>query len=124
MNEVSNLIKAIINSEEEFAKHWNAFSVIFGFDSDGISDNSYGYLYSSTGFRAVAPAPWDVEKEMAAYLRTVYGDGPGPIKMLLQFDRASGQFNVEFEDKNPKRWAVTPADIHGYIDSLRPKFAP
>ncbi len=123
MSEVADLIRAVIASDEEFTGSWDAFSVVIRLNDEGVPSGSNGYLYSGAhDFRAIAADPFDIRPAMAAYLRSVYGDGPRPLKMLIQFDRASGRFNVQFEDKDPKRWAVTPADIHGFIESLRPKF--
>lgn len=123
MSEMADLIGAIVGNHKAFEGPWVTFSVVIGFDEDGDPDNSYGYLYKPDGdFEAITAGLRTVRPAMAAYLRSVYGDGPRPLKMLIQFDRNSGRFNVQFEDKDPKRWAVTPADIHGFIESLRPKF--
>ena len=125
MSEISDLIQTIIMNDAGFEGPWDAFSVVIGFDVEGDADNSYGYLYKPDGdFEAISADLFAIEAPMGAYLRSVYEDGPYPLKLLLQFDRNSGRFNIDFEDKNPNRWVVTPADIYGFIESLRPKFEP
>lgn len=123
MSEVSQLVKVIAQGDDAFNGNWTSFSLVIGLDGDGDPHNAYGYLYKPDGdFEAISTNLFAIELPMMAYLKSVYGKGPYPIKLLIQFDRTSGRFNIEFEDKNPNRWAVTPADIHGFIESLRPKF--
>ena len=123
MSEVSQLVKVIAQGDDAFNGNWTSFSLLIGLDGDGDPHNAYGYLYKPDGdFEAISTNLFAIELPVMAYLKSVYGKGPYPIKFLIQFDRNSGRFNIEFEDKNPNRWAVTPADIHGFIESLRPKF--
>lgn len=123
MSTVSELISAIIKSDDNFNGGWDLLALTIGLNKKGVPDQSSGYLYiGEQDFRAVAADPFEIRPVMSSYLNEIYGEGPYPIKLLLQFDRNSGRFNIDFEDKNPNRWAVTPADIHGFIESLRPKF--
>ena len=123
MSELSNLIGVIVQNHKAFECPWSAFSIVIGFDDDGDPDSSYGYLYKSDGdFEAISAGIRAIRPFMSAYLSTAYENESFPLKLLLQFDRTSGRFNIEFEDNNPNRWAVTPANIHGFIESLRPKF--
>ncbi|PRZ42092.1 hypothetical protein [Tritonibacter scottomollicae] len=97
--------------------------MVFTLDPDGDPIQSYGHLYKpDSDFEAISADLIATEEPVAAYLQKVFGDAQPPIKMLLQFDRVSGRFNVQFEDKDESRWQVRPADIHGYIEELRPKF--
>ena len=123
MSEVSQLVKVIAQGDDAFNGNWTSFSLVIGFDGDGDPHNAYGYLYKPDGdFEAISTNLFAIELPMMAYLKSVYGEGPYPIKLLIQFDRNSGRFNIDFEGKKNNRWAVTPADIHGFIESLRPKF--
>ena len=45
-----------------------------------------------------------------------------PLKLLVQFDRTLGAFEVTFEDADPTRWKVTPANIDSMSEELRPTF--
>lgn len=121
MAEVADIIREIVGTTESLRDSWSGLSVIIGFDDDGDPDSSYGYAYYPDGIEAIAPAPWDLEEAINSYLGSVYGDGPFPRKMLIQFNRPSGRYNIEFEDKDPARWQVTPANIDKIREELRPK---
>ncbi|HRK42804.1 MAG TPA: hypothetical protein PLH11_07175 [Gemmobacter sp.] len=123
MSNISELISAIVKSDNDFSGRWDLLALVIRLNEKGVPTGSSGYLYiGEHDFRSVAAGPFEIRPAMSLYLNEIYGEGPYPIKLLLQFDRNSGRFNIEFEDKNPNRWAVTPADIHGFIESLRPKF--
>ncbi|ATG47261.1 hypothetical protein CEW89_06565 [Celeribacter ethanolicus] len=122
MASINNLIQAIVDNEEEFANEWVSFSAIFGIDTKGRPESSNGYLYTHDDYIAIAPDFFAFEDDVAAYLKDIYGNDKLPIKMLVQFDRLSGRYKTEFEDKDDSRWRVRPADINGYIEELRPKF--
>ena len=47
---------------------------------------------------------------------------PLPAAILVQFDRMSGRYEVTFEDADPTRWQVTPANIGSVGEQLRPAF--
>lgn len=121
MTEVADIIRQIVNGTESLRDSWSGLSVVIGFDDDGDPDNSYGYAYYPNSVEAIAPAPWDLEAAIGGYLNTVYKDSPRPRKMLIQFNRPSGRYNIEFEDKDPGRWQVTPANIDRIREELRPK---
>jgi hypothetical protein len=44
------------------------------------------------------------------------------VKILVQFDRDSGKYEVTFEDDDASRWKVTPANIDQISEELRPHF--
>ena len=44
------------------------------------------------------------------------------MKILVQLSRASGTYEVTFEDDDPARWKVTPANIEQISEELRPNF--
>ena len=45
-----------------------------------------------------------------------------PLKILVQFDRDSGRYDLTFEDDDASRWKVTPANIDQISAELRPDF--
>ncbi|MCG7626737.1 MULTISPECIES: hypothetical protein [Rhodobacterales] len=123
MNAIEEMVKATVGYHEAFGQDWVSFGLVVEVKEDGRPHGTNGYLFKSDGdFEAISVKPRLLRPSIAAYLQEVYGDTQPPIKMLLQFDRASGRFNVQFEDKDESRWQVRPADIHGYIEELRPKF--
>lgn len=59
-----------------------------------------------------------------AYTESYYKpDQPLPVKLLVQFDRVSGKYEVTFEDTDVSRWKVVPANIDEIREELRPNFA-
>ncbi len=123
MNTIEEMINVIVKDDNAFELDWVSFTLILELREDGRPSGTNGYLFTKLGdFEPFATTPRLLRPSIAAYFQEVYGDTQPPIKMLLQFDRASGRFNVQFEDKDESRWQVRPADIHGYIEELRPKF--
>jgi hypothetical protein len=57
-----------------------------------------------------------------AYTDSHYQPGePLPLKILLQFDRVSGTYNVLFEESDEDRWKVTPRNFRELREELRPQ---
>ncbi|RSN48034.1 hypothetical protein DMC64_12545 [Amycolatopsis sp. WAC 04197] len=44
-----------------------------------------------------------------------------PVKILVQFDRTAGKYEVTFEDTDEDRWAVKPKNFRTMREQLRPK---
>lgn len=44
------------------------------------------------------------------------------MKILVRFDRATGKYDVTFEDTDEDRWAVKPGNFREMREQLRPKF--
>jgi len=42
------------------------------------------------------------------------------IKTLIQFNRITGKFNVNFEYEDESRWNVRPSNIDSVVQELRP----
>ncbi|MGH1367760.1 MAG: hypothetical protein ACRBCL_04030 [Maritimibacter sp.] len=123
MSDISGVISAIAADLEDESVNWQSFSLVLEVNQSGKLNGNSGYAYDANGaFTAIAVNVYGLRPAMHAYLEGVYGDTPFPVRMLLQFDRSTGQFKTLFEDKDTSRWAVTPADIHGYIDRMRPRF--
>ena len=123
MSDISGVIEIIFNELESRSVDWQSFSLVIQLDDEGDVSGNSGYAYTTDGgFSAFSKKGFSLDDPVRAYLSDIYGDTPFPISMLLQFDRSTGQFKTLFEDKDTSRWAVTPADIHGYIDRMRPRF--
>lgn len=88
---------------------------------------AFTYVYASDGsatgatLDSVAAGP-----ALRAYMDSYYGpDEAWPVQLLLQFDRASGQYEVTFEETDATRWKITPArmeNVAAFAEELRPKF--
>ena len=123
MSPIEEIIKTTIEYDEQFGSDWASFSLVIRLDEDGLPNGTNGYLYKADGdFEAISVKPRLLRPSVMPYLKDIYGDDKLPIKMLVQFDRLSGRYKTEFEDKDDSRWRVRPADIDGYIEELRPKF--
>jgi hypothetical protein len=72
---------------------------------------------------AVASRPSGIMRAVQAYLESTYTpQQQPPLKMLVQFDRSGGRYEVTFEDHDAARWKVTPANIEQISEELRPNF--
>ena len=68
----------------------------------------------------MASRPSGIAPAVAAYLDSYYAqDHEPPAKILVQFDRSSGKYEVTFEDDDVTRWKVTPANIDQIGEELR-----
>ncbi|WP_132412952.1 hypothetical protein [Neorhizobium sp. S3-V5DH] len=119
---VGNLVEAIIQSEEIEQQDWEEFSLVLVFEDDDINQ-AYGYSYDRSGeWEAIAVRPRLIRSEACDYREWLrQDDKKGVLKMLLQFNKANGKFNVDFEYENSVRWQVTPWNIDTIVDELRPK---
>lgn len=71
----------------------------------------------------MASHPYYAKAAVNAYTESCYKPGdPLPAAILVQFDRMSERYEVTFEDADPTRWQVTPANIGSVGEQLRPAF--
>lgn len=100
---------------------WTSMSIVLEFP-DGGFNSAHGYLYSPEGrISAVAADPWAVREAVKAYTDGYYAQGePLPRKILLQFDRTSGKYNILFEESDETRWKATPRNFRELREELRP----
>ena len=64
-----------------------------------------------------------IDDSIVAYLTDpIPDDQKPPVKILIQFNRALGRYNVTVEDNGRDRWAVTPKTLtlfaKNYVQSL------
>lgn len=119
----ADLIHALVDNMRGTADDWQSLSIVISFDDDRISGTS-GYAYSPDGvISAVASRPSGVQPAVEAYTASYYKPGePLPVKLLVQFDRTTGKYEVTFEDTDVSRWNVSAANIEQLREELRPKF--
>lgn len=105
------------------AEGWRTLSIVVEL-RDGRVGNTFGYTYSPDGtVSAVASRPSGILPAVQAYLADKYTpDQKLPLKLLVQFNRDSGQFEITYEDADATRWKVTPENIDTVSDELRPAF--
>lgn len=120
----ADLIRALIENMKGAPEDWASLAIVVDLSGGRIS-GTHGYAYAPDGTAsAVASRPSGVKPAVDAYLETKYRPGqPPPVKLLVQFDRAAGTYEVTFEDHDASRWKVTPANIHQMSEELRPNLA-
>jgi hypothetical protein len=122
MELTADFIRSIIATGELNGFDWKEFSIVISFDDVGDVSGTYGYAYTSDAdWEAFAVNADPIEPAAKAYWQWLINDGDkGMIKMLLQFNRVSKNFNADFEHENLGRWKVTPKNIDTIVEELRP----
>jgi len=120
----TTLIKALIEHLRGANDTWESLAMVIEFDGGELS-GTYGYTYSPEGtVAAVASRPSGIRTAVTAYLSDYYKPGESlPVKILVQFERTSGEYEVTFEDTDTARWSVTPKNITTIREELRPQFS-
>lgn len=118
-----NLIEALIENMKGAAADWEQLSMVIYLDK-GELRGTYGYAYLPDGtISAVASRPSAIEASVQAYLTSYFEPGDAlPLKLLVQFDRTLGEYEVTFEDNDASRWKVSPSNIETVREELRPRF--
>lgn len=121
----TELIRALIGSldgPDADLDGWKSVSVVLEFP-DGEFNSAHGYLYSPDGsISLVAADPWAVKAAVKAYTDGYYAPGePLPRKILVQFDRSTGKYDIRFEETDAARWKATPKNFRELREELRPK---
>lgn len=122
----ADLFRALIDNLEGprvDSDGWESLAIILEFP-DGEFNEAHGYLYSPNGLiSAVASDPWAVKSAVKAYTDGYYKPGEAlPRKILVQFDRTTGKYDITFEETDEARWKVTPRNFRELREELRPKF--
>ncbi|MGH1367758.1 MAG: hypothetical protein ACRBCL_04020 [Maritimibacter sp.] len=103
---MSEVITTIVETFDPQHDNWQSFSIVIGLSDEGEVSSNSGYTYDSTGqFTSIVADDFEFGPVLASYLSDIYGDTPFPVRMLLQFDRSTGQFKTLFEDKDTSRWS-------------------
>ncbi|MET0812075.1 MAG: hypothetical protein ABWY03_03405 [Microbacterium sp.] len=119
----ADLIRALIENMKGAPDDWASLAMVIDLSGGRIS-GTHGYAYPPDGaIAAVASRPSGVRPAVEAYLDSAYQPSQEPpVKILVQFERASGKYEVTFEDDDTSRWKVTPANIDQLGEELRPNF--
>jgi hypothetical protein len=120
----ADLIRALIQNMRRAGDDWSSLAMVVEFSGRELS-GTYGYVYSDEGKpTAVSARPSQIETAVTGYTEHYYKpDQPLPVKILVQFDRTKGEYEVTFEDTDESRWQVTPENVDSIREELRPKFA-
>lgn len=117
------LVRALIENLRGAPDDWASLALVLEFDTEKVNA-VHGFAYLPEGKVTGATAsPYDIRPAVTAYTDSYYKPGePLPVGLLVQFDRTNGQYEVTFEDTDAARWKVTPANIDGIREELRPRF--
>jgi len=122
---VADLIRSFVQSLEDPAGglgDWESTAFVLEFP-DGRFNSAHGYLYAADGrISPVAADPWAVGTAVDAYIdRRYQPEDARPRAILVQFDRTSGRYQVQFEDTDENRWNATPRTFRQLREELRPR---
>ena len=125
-NVTADLIRSLIDNAGGPSVDWDGWeslAIILEFP-DGEFNEAHGYLYSPDGvISAVASDPFAVTPAVKAYTDSYYKPGEAlPRKILVQFDRMKGKYDITFEETHEARWKVTPRNFKQLREELRPEF--
>ena len=117
------LIRGLVENLKGAPKGWASLAVVLQFDAEKVN-GVHGFAYSAEGVDfSVTASPYDLRSVVKEYTDTYYRPGAAlPAALLIQFDRASGRYEVTFEDSDAARWKVTPANFDSIGEKLRPDF--
>lgn len=118
-----DLVRALIENMRGAADGWESLAMVLDLDGNRFGGTS-GYTYGPAGtISAVASRPSAVRPAVDAYLATCFQPGDAwPVKLLVQFNRTTGDYEATFEDADVSRWKVTPDNIDTIREELRPRF--
>ncbi|SCL41050.1 hypothetical protein GA0074692_6116 [Micromonospora pallida] len=119
---IRSLIDAMESPSPVMGEDWESFAIILEF-GEGFR-NASGYAYSPGGVVTPVACSWrDIRSAVDAYMDSHYAPGDAlPVKILLQFDRASGRYNATFEETDEGRWKTRPKNYKQIREELRPLF--
>lgn len=118
-----DLIGSLVEAADlpESVHGWESLAMILEF-GEGFR-SAHGYAYSPEGVTPVACKWSSIEAAVDAYLGGHYRPGERlPVKILVQFDRTAGKYEVTFEHTDEDRWAVKPGNFREMREQLRPNF--
>jgi len=101
---------------------WESLAIVLEF-GDGYRSAS-GYAYPADGTVSPVACGWtSIEPAVQAYLGSYYEPGdPLPVKILVQFERTTGRYEVTFEDTDEERWKTRARNFREMREQLRPNF--
>lgn len=119
----ADLIRSLIGGMRGPAEGWESLAMVLEF-GEGFRSAS-GYAYAAGGAVTPVACSWpSIQPAVDAYLGSHYNPGDRlPVKILVQFDRASGRYNVEFEETDEDRWKTLPTNFTQIREELRPRLA-
>lgn len=116
------LIRSLSEGIGGTAPGWESWAIVLEF-GDGYR-SAAGYAYSVEGVVTPVACGWSsIQSSVQAYLGSHYEPGDVlPVKILVQFERTTGRYEVTFEDTDDERWKTRPTNYRQMREELRPSF--
>lgn len=99
------LIEAIVTSKDLAEAKWNSFSLTIDINGDGEWVKSSGYAFGGDTAIPFCARFNQLDPVLDPYLRKTFGDGPYPVRLIIQFSAESGRYSIDFEDSDARRWS-------------------
>ncbi|MBN9224555.1 MAG: hypothetical protein ABS63_09620 [Microbacterium sp. SCN 70-27] len=117
------LIRSVVEHLRKAPEDWASLAVVLDVSRSGVR-GALAIAYDADGESVPAAiSPSEVDPAVKTYLDSFFGEGDAlPVQLLVQFDRASGRYEVTFEDEDPNRWRLTPKTFDTLDETLRPRF--
>jgi hypothetical protein len=119
---IQHLAKTIASDSALLLDRWTHLVLVSQIEAD--SADMTGFCYTEDG-RAVPVSPSDFDvfnalEELRDAMAKADGKEQPWIAALFRIERATGKFAVEFEYKQPGRWAVTPDNVKARAREFAP----
>ena len=116
------LVRALVENMEGAADDWESLSFVLALNDARLYE-VYGYTYNADeSISAVVVRARLVRPQLADYFEGYYGeDESRPVRLLVQLVRATGTYEITFEDTDDSRWAVTADNLATIREELRPQ---
>lgn len=123
---LSDLFDKILDSDdlEKSGIQWVSFSVILEFNPKGRLCSCDSYIYDAAGKpHSVSVNPFPLRPLAEAFEQSVRPKPDDLMKlMLLQYDRNTGEAEVQCEYEHSDRWQLTPKNLDSIPYGVRPQF--
>jgi len=118
---IHHLARTIASDKALLLDGWTHLVLVSQIEAD--TPDMTGFCYTDDG-RAVPVSPtdfgvFDALEELRDAMAKADGKEPW-IAALFRIERATGKFAIEFEYKQPERWAVTPANVNARAREFAP----
>lgn len=122
---VTTIAEAVRICADRKLDGWESLTLVF--DIDGGSLANSGFLYKDGTVQAFSARLSENPKLLSGKVRKLSTNmvetlGQSFCQLLLQMGEEPGQIRIDFEFEDPKRWAVTSANLKAMRERLRPRF--
>jgi len=106
-------------------EEWESFTMLLTTYENRFSGVG-GWAYGpGDALTAASAEPWALREAVDAYMADHYAPGaPLPVAILVQFERATGRYEITLEDHDELRWKPKPHNYKTLREELRPRFEP